>query len=231
MAKQPTTLPGLRRELVHWCRKVWDRGWVANHDGNLSCRLPGRRYLATPTSFSKGEVRPEDLLVLDRHGRKLQGRWRPFSEISMHLAAYAAREDVTAVLHAHPPTATGFSVAGVAIETTILAEAVISLGPRIPTIPFAMPGSESQLETLTACLPHYDAIVLGRHGVITVGEDIEQAYLRMELVEHLARIKQVALQVGRPATLTAHEVETLVRKRTRGGLGPLARGVSGEPPL
>jgi L-fuculose-phosphate aldolase len=230
MARKTTTLPGQRRELTHWCRKVWERGWVANHDGNLSCRLPGRRYLATPTSFSKGEISESDLLILDRHGKKLQGRWRPFSEISLHLAAYAARPDAQAVVHAHPPTATGFSVAGIPVETTILAEAVISLGPRVPTIPFALPGSESQLENLTACLPYYDAFILGRHGVITIGKDIEQAYLRMELVEHLARIQQVALQVGRPQHLTDHEVETLVRKRTRGGLGPEARGVTGSPP-
>ncbi len=230
MAK-PTTLPGQRRELVHWCAKVWERGWAANHDGNLTCRLSGRRYLATPTSFSKGEITKDDLLVLDRHGKKLQGRWRAFSELSLHLAAYAARPDVNAVLHAHPPTATGFSVAGVDIEPTIIAEAVVSLGDRIPTIPFAMPGSESQLETLTLCLPYFDAFVLGRHGVLTVGKDIEEAYLRMELVEHLAKITQVALQVGRPQHLTPHEVETLIRKRTKGGLGPEARGVPGRPPI
>lgn len=229
--RSSTTLPGQRRELVHWCRKVWERGWVANHDGNLSCRLPGRRYLATPTSFSKGEVSEDDLLVLDRHGNKIQGRWRAFSEKSMHLAAYACRPDVNAVLHAHPPVATGLSVAGVDVETTILAEAVISLGDRIPTIPFALPGSESQLETLVLALPFFDAVVLGRHGVLTTGKDVEQAFLRMELVEHLARIKQVALQVGRPQHLTAHEVELLMRKRKKGGLGPEARGVQGTPPV
>lgn len=224
------TLPGLKRELVHWCRKVWDRGWVANHDGNLTCRLPGRRFLATPTSFSKGEVSEEDLLILDHRGKKLQGRWRPFSELTMHLAAYD-RDDVQAVLHAHPPIATAFSVAGVELRTTILAEAVISLGDRIPTIPYALPGSESQLETIAACLPYYDALVLGSHGVLTVGKDIEQAWLRMELVEHLARITRDAMVLGGVRTLSDHDVQTLMRKRTRGGLGPEARGVAGQPPL
>ncbi|MFT7623175.1 MAG: L-fuculose-phosphate aldolase [Myxococcota bacterium] len=226
-----TTLPGTRRELVHWCRKVWQRGWVANHDGNLTCRLPGRKYLATPTSFSKDEIREDDLLILDRSGKKLQGRWRPFSEVSMHLLAYNTRPDVNAVLHAHPPTATGLSVAGVGVDTTLIAEAVISLGDRIPTVPFALPGSESQLETLARSFPFFDALILGRHGVITVGKDIEQAYLRMELVEHLARIKLVAMQVGKPQYLTDHEVEILMRKRTKGGLGPEAREVPGSPPI
>lgn len=226
-----TTLPGQRRELVYWTRKVWERGWVANHDGNLTLRIGGGRFLATPTSFSKGEVREEDLLVLDRHGKKLQGRWRPFSELSLHLPAYRVREDVNAVLHAHPPTATGFSMAGVDVEPTIMAEAVVSIGDRIPTLPFAMPGSEPHIELVTQSFIWYDALVLGRHGVITVGKDLEQAYLRMELVEHLARIQQVAMQVGRPQVLTDHQVETLMRKRTRAGLGPAGRGVTGTPPI
>ncbi len=226
-----TTLPGIRREMVHWIRKVWARGWVANHDGNLTCRLPGHRYLATPTSFSKDEIREDDLLVLDRHGNKLQGRWRAFSEKSMHLMAYHVRDDAQAVLHAHPPTTTGLSVAGIDVDPTIIAEAVVSIGDRIPTIPFALPGSESQLETIGQCLPFYDALVLGRHGVLTVGKDIEQAYLRMELVEHLAKIQSVALQHGQVQKLTAHEVEILLRKRKKAGLGPEARKVPGTPPL
>jgi L-fuculose-phosphate aldolase len=230
MALKPQTLPGLKRSLVYWCRKVWERGWVANHDGNLSQRISGGRLLVTPTSFSKGEVREDDLLVLNKHGKKMQGRWRPFSELDHHLAAFAARSDVTAVLHAHPPTATGFSVAGVDVETTILAEAVVSLGDRIPTLKFAMPKSETHIENLVRYLTYYDAVLLENHGVLTVGKDLEQAYLRMELVEHLAQIKQVAMQVGQPSRLTAHQVETLMRKRTIGGLGWEARGHSGPPP-
>jgi L-fuculose-phosphate aldolase len=230
MAVKPTTVPGLKRMLIHWCHKVWERGWVANHDGNLSCRLPGKRILATPTSFSKGEIREDDLLVLNHHGKKLQGRWRVFSELDLHQAAYTARADATAVLHAHPPTATGFSVAGVEVETAILAEAVVSLGAAIPTLPFEMPRSETQVERIIRYLQHYDAIILKNHGVLTIGKDIEQAYLRMELVEHLAKIKQVALQVGQVDTLTAHQVEMLLRKRSKAGLGAEGRGVLGPPP-
>jgi len=230
MTAQPTTVPGLKRDLVHWCGKVWERGWAANHDGNLTCRLPGRRYLATPTSFSKGEIREDDLLILDRHGKKLQGRWRPFSELDMHLAAYNARDDSRAVIHAHPPTATGFSVAGVEVETTMLAEAVVSLGDKIPTLPFEMPKSETQIERLVRYLQHYDAVILKNHGVLTLGKDMEQAYLRMELVEHLAKIKAVAQQLGNVDTLTSHQVEILLRKRKAAGLGAESRGILGQPP-
>ena len=230
MTTRTTTIPGLKRDLVHWCRKVWERGWVANHDGNLTVRLPGRRYLATPTSFSKGEIREDDLLTLDRHGKKLQGRWRPFSELDMHLAAYNAREDAMAVIHAHPPTATGFSVAGIEVETTLLAEAVVSLGNKIPTLPFEMPKSETQVERLIRYLQHYDAVILKNHGVLTVGQDMEQAYLRLELVEHLAKIQSIAQQLGNVDRLTNHQVETLLKKRKTAGLGAEARGVSGPPP-
>ena len=227
----PLTLPGLKREMVHWTTRVWDKGWVANHDGNYSCRLPGRRFLATPTSFCKGEVKEDDLLVLDRHGKKLQGRWRVFSEKSMHIAAYNVREDVSAVLHAHPPYATALACSGIDVLTTFMAESVISLGDRIPTIPFALPGSESQLETIISAMPYYDAMVLGSHGVITVGADLEQAFLRMELVEHLARVQHLAMAVGGPKMLSDHQIQTLMRKRTGAGLGPEGRGVQGRPPL
>ncbi len=230
MTTTPTTVSGLKRDLVYWCQKVWERGWVANHDGNLTYRIPGRRFLATPTSFSKGEIREEDLLILDRHGKKIQGRWRPFSELDMHLAAYNAREDAMAVLHAHPPAATGFSVTNIDVETIIGAEAVVSLGDKIPTLPFEMPKSEAHVERLTRYLLHYDAVILKNHGVLTVGKDMEQAYLRMELVEHLAKIQAVARQLGRMDTLTEHQVQTLMRKRHSAGLGPKARGVTGAPP-
>ena len=230
MTAVATTLPGQRRDLVHWCRKVWERGYVANHDGNLTCKIGGGRLLATPTAFSKGDVREEDLLVLDVAGKKLQGRWRAFSELDVHLVAYKVREDVGAVIHAHPPTATGFSVAGVDVDPTILAEAVVSLGDRVPTLPFAMPGAETQVERLAKYLQFYDAVILKSHGVLCVGKDLEQAYLRLELVEHLARISLVSRQVGRTDHLTGHQVATLLRARTKAGLGPQARGVVGDPP-
>ena len=226
----PSTLPSLRRDMAYWSRKIWDRGYVANHDGNLSCRLPGRKFLCTPTSFSKGEVQESDLLVLDRHGKKLQGRWKPFSELDMHLAAFKARPDFEAVIHAHPPVSTGFTVAGVTVETTLMAEPVVSLGDRIPTLPFSMPKSEEQVERLIQYFQFYDVVLLKNHGVIAGGKDLEQAYLRIELVEHLANIKKQAMQVGQLSHLSEHQVQTLMRKRNSAGLGPDARGVTGHPP-
>ncbi len=225
-----TPLPSLKRAMVLYSRRVWERGWVANHDGNLTVRLPANKTLATPTAFCKGDVTESDLLVLDKAGKRLEGRWKPFGELNLHMVAYRARPDVGAVLHAHPPIATGFSCVGVDVETTIIAEAVVSLGARIPTVPYAMPGSEAQLEALAKVLPWFDAVLLGSHGVLTVGKDLEQAYLRMELVEHLARIQQAAISVGRPRSLPEKDVERLLQKRKEAGLGPEARGLGSPPP-
>lgn len=226
-----TPLPSLKRAMTLYSRRIWERGWVANHDGNLTARLAGGRTLATPTAFCKGDVSESDLLVLDKAGKRLEGRWKPFGELNLHLAAYKARPDVGAVLHAHPPVATGFACAGVAVETTIIAEAVVSLGAVVPTVDYALPGSQTQLEALAKVLPWVDAVLLGSHGVLTVGVDLEQAYLRMELVEHLAKITQAALSVGRPRQLPEKDVERLLAKRKEAGLGPEARGLGPMPAL
>jgi L-fuculose-phosphate aldolase len=216
--------------MVYWSHKVWEKGWVANHDGNLTSRIPGGRYLCTPTAFSKGEIKEGDLLVLNSAGQKIQGRHRTFSELSMHLAAYGARSDFNAVIHAHPPVTVGLSLAGKAVETTILAEAVVSLGDRVPAIPFSMPKSETQREHLIQYLPFFDIVILERHGVLAGGNDLEQAYLRIELLEHLAHMTHVANHNGGAQSLSDHQVHTLMRARHRAGLGPQARGVTGEPP-
>lgn len=223
----PQTL--LRRDLVRWLEKVDRKGWVANHDGNATLRLEAGRLLATPTAFSKGEIREDDLLVLDAKGKVVQGRHKVFSEIDLHLRALALRPDASVVLHAHPPTATGFAVAGVEVEPRMIAEAVVSLGDRIPVAPYAMPGTQAAVDALDGLLPWYDVVLLGNHGVLAVGKDVEQAFLRLELVEHLARIQQSALQLGRVTTIPAEDVDRLLAKRAKGGLGPEARGLGRSP--
>jgi len=211
-----------RRELVRLCRLLWDRGWVANHDGNVTLRLGPDRILASPTGVGKLQIDEEQLLTVDLEGRKLGGRTRPFSEIGLHLRVYKARPDVQAVIHAHPPTATGFALAGVGLDIPAMPEMVVSLGPGIPTVPYAAPGADAEA-ALGPFLPHHDAVLLARHGVLSWGDDGEQAYLRMELVEHVARIELVAHQLGGVPALPTEHVERLVAARTKGGLGPLGR--------
>lgn len=217
----------LRHDLVRYALAVHSSGWVANHDGNLSVRLGDGRFLCTPTAVSKAAVTPESLIVVDSTGQRLQGTRKPFSELKLHLAAYRARPQVRAVLHAHPPTATGFAVAGVELGEPFMPEPVVSLGARVPTVPYAFPGSDEELRGLQAALRHADAVLMANHGALSVGPDLETCFLRMELVEHLCKIAMVAQQLGGPRRIPGNDVQVLLDKRSKAGLGPQAEGVVG----
>ena len=219
------TMSALREQLLSVSHAIHRYGWVANHDGNVTVRAGEDRYLATPTSVSKGDVRDEMLIVVNGEGKVVQGTYRPFSEFVLHRAAYETRVDVNAVVHAHPPTATAFSVAGRGLDRPILAESVVSIGPRVPLVPYALPGSDAFTDEVARHLPTYDCLILQNHGVLTVGSDLEQAYLRMELVEHLAKIEMLAMQIGSVDYLSGADVDWLLDKRKKAGLGPEARGM------
>ncbi len=209
----------LARQVSALCQDLHVRGWVANHDGNVSTRMADGRLLASPTAISKRDVRPEMLVVLDRDGKVVQGTRRVFSEIALHLAVYRARPDAAWVVHAHPPHATAWAVAGESFwDAPFLAEAVVSLGDSIPLVAYALPGaSTSALET---AMGRADAVLLGNHGVLTIGPDAETALLRMELVEHLARIAALARPLGGARPLPAGDVAILLEARRKAGLGP-----------
>lgn len=216
----------LRREIAALCQKVAARGWVANHDGNVSARA-GDRFVASPTAVHKGDVRAEMCVVLDAEGKVLGGERKVFSEIALHLACFRVRSDIGFVLHAHPPVATGWAVAGEPFfDPPFLAEPVVSLGASIPLVPYAAPGSPTG--GLEDAIARCDAVLLGNHGVLTVGRDAEQAFLRMELVEHLARIALTARQLGGPRPIPAEDVEKLLGARAKAGLAPSAPVVTTE---
>jgi L-fuculose-phosphate aldolase len=221
----------LRAELADYARRLHARGWVANHDGNVTARLGPEgsgRYLATPTATSKAEVTPESLLVVDDAGAKVSGPSKPFGEIGLHLTVYRNRPDVAAVVHAHPPTATGFAVAGMGLDRPLIAEAVVSLGAGVPTVPFAPPG-EAACRALAPFTLTHDAVLLAGHGAIAWGRDLEQAYLRLELVEHLARIALVAHQLGGAQSIPDALLPALLEARRKAGLG-LAASAPTAPP-
>jgi L-fuculose-phosphate aldolase len=207
----------LRETVADYARRLHARGWVANHDGNITAR-DGARFVVTPTATSKAMVRADALVIVDGNGTKVSGRGKPFSELGLHLTVYQARPDVNAVVHAHPPTATGFAVAGVPLDQAFLAEAVVSLGRGVPTVPFAAPGPAA-CAALSAYCQDYDAVLLSGHGVIAWGPDVETAYLRLELVEHLARIALVARQLGGVQPLPSEAMPALLQARAQAGLG------------
>lgn len=218
-----------REDIVHYAHKVYVKGWVANHDGNLTVRLAADRFLSTPTALSKGDVTANDLIVVDKKGTRVSGHRGAFSELALHLAAYEARADARAVVHAHPPYATALGVAGLDLARPIIAEAVVSLGDCIPLIPFSLPRTDPWTADIAKAIVHYDALLLQNHGVITCGDDLEQAFLRMELVEHLARIVHHSMAFGGPRYLDPKDVPPLLAARKKAGLGPEARGL-GPPP-
>jgi L-fuculose-phosphate aldolase len=213
----------LRTELCDYSRRIHARGWVAIHDGNLSVRSGEGRFLCTPTATSKAEVNADSLLGVDATGARVSGNGKPFSEIGLHMCVYKKRSDVQAVVHAHPPHATALAVSGQGLEQPFLAEAVVSLGPVIPLLPASLPGSAA-VAVLEPHVALYDVVLIAGNGVFAWGDSIEQAYLRLELAEHLARIALLAQPLGGPKPLPASMLPPLLEARRRAGLGPQARG-------
>jgi L-fuculose-phosphate aldolase len=219
----------LRAEIADYSRRLHARGWVANHDGNISVRVADGRFLCTPTAFSKAEVTPDSLVTVDAAGAAVAGRFRPFSEIVLHLAVYKDRPDVQAVVHAHPPHATALAAAGRGLHEPFLAEAVVSLGPQVPLVPVSAPGPAA-VAVLQPFVKLHDAVLVAGNGVFAWGSDLEQAYLRLELVEHLCRIYLLALPAGGVKPLPAGLIPALLESRRKAGLGPEARGITAPPP-
>jgi L-fuculose-phosphate aldolase len=205
-----------RHALVEFGRMVHAQGFVAATDGNLSVRMDAGRVMVTPTGFSKGMLRPEDMVIVDLDGRKLGGIHNPSSEIAMHLTIYQMRPDVGAVVHAHPCTATGFASAGIALDQPMCSEIVITLG-TVPLAPYATTGSMELSESLKPFIPYHEAVLMANHGVVTYGSDLRQAYMRMEAVEHYAKIVLAARQLGCTRSLDSQELEKLVAVRSRYG--------------
>lgn len=203
-----------RREIVHLGRMLHQRGYVAATDGNLSVRLDKHRILATPTSMSKAALRSSDLVTVDMDGNLIAGRHHVSSEIAMHLLIYKLRPEITGVVHAHPPTATGFAAAGLALDQPLVCEVVIGLG-SIPLAGYGTPGTSELSETLRPLVSRYDAILMSNHGVVTYGETLNHAYMKMETVEHFAQIALVTHLLGRQNPLKHEALEKLLLARSK----------------
>ncbi len=212
-----------RQDVVDIGRYVWQKGWIAANDGNITVRLDQNRVLCSPTGVCKGMMRPDDLIIMDMQGNQLAGRLKGTTEIGMHLAIYNLRPDVGAVVHAHPPVATGFATAGRALNLALLPEVIISLG-CVPLAGYGLPGTSELLEPMLPLIPKYDALMMGNHGAVCYGEDVYKAFFRMETVEHFARITLIAELLGGPTVLPKGEVQKLVDARQRYGVKASSAG-------
>lgn len=219
----------LRQHMIRICHLLAEKDYVSAMDGNVSARLSTNTFLATPTKVHKGFITEDELLVVDAHGKKLEGRpdKAPTSEIFMHLAIYARRPDVQAVVHAHPPTAIAMTLAGETLARCVLPEIVLTLG-QIPTAEYYTTGSLELAERVGELMTTYDALLLDRHGAICAGSDLVDAFGKMEKVEHTAMITHRARMLGRVRELDCDEVSRLrrigIKYSSKGQVPPICEG-------
>jgi L-fuculose-phosphate aldolase len=200
------------REVVRCCRSLWEAGLIAGTDGNISVRLGPGRVLVTPRGVIKAELRADDLVEVDLGGSRIRGYREPTSELDLHLRVYRRREDCGAAVHAHPPTATGFAVAGQGLPGDVLPEIALLMG-EVPCIPYATSGTPALGDAVEPFLDRHVALLLANHGALTWGRDLAQARIRMESLEHGARILLAARALGRVNQLTRDQIDVLERMR------------------
>src|SRR5213593_4780777 len=207
----------LRADIVEVGRRMYARQYTASNDGNISVRLGPDRLLMTPKSVCKGFMTPDMMCITDLEGRKIQGDRDPSSETLMHLEVYRQRPDVHAVVHAHPPIATGFAVAGIPLDRAVLAEVLTTLG-SIPIAEYATPSTKELPEAVRKYVKAHDGMLLANHGALTVGSDLFSAYYKMETIEHFATISLVARLLGRENLIAREEVLRLQELRGTYGI-------------
>jgi L-fuculose-phosphate aldolase len=207
----------MRKEIIEVGRRIYNRGYVASNDGNISARINKDRILITPTGVSKGFMKPEDLIIVDLNGKKFTGKKNQSSESNMHLQIYKDRPDVFSVCHAHPPYSTGFAVAGIPLDKMILPEVIISLG-KIPIVEYGTTGTDELYGMISKYIKDFDAFLLENHGALTVGSSIFNTYHKMETLEHAAKIQFIAKQLGNVNTLNPKQSKQLIDLRSKFGI-------------
>lgn len=211
------SLQQAKADIIHVGKRMYDRGYVAANDGNISVRLSENRILVTMSGVSKGFLTPEQLILIDYDGNVISGRYKPSSEIKMHLMVYQERPDINGVAHAHPLTATGFSVAGIPLTECLLPEVIVSLG-SIPIAEYGTPGTMELVEPIRKYVHDYDAFLMANHGALTVGPDVISAYHKMETMEHFAQIALIARMLGNVNAIGEEDVDKLLKLRERFGV-------------
>ena len=204
----------LARRMALCCRQLAARGLIAGQDGNIAVRISPTRALVTPSGLLKALLTPSDMVEVDLSGRKRRGRHNPTSELDLHLRFLRRRPDVGAVVHAHPPTATGFGVAGEGFDKYVLPEIILLFG-HVPLVPYGTPGTPELGDRVEPYIDRHDGLLLANHGAVTVGPTLEAAWIRMESLEHAARILFTARALGRVTELTQDAAARLEAGRAR----------------
>jgi L-fuculose-phosphate aldolase len=203
-----------KTEMVEIAKRLYQRDHIGAAEGNLSTRLSDGRIMITPSGANKGYMKPEDLIICDSAGKKLQGDGKPSSEIKLHIAIYNWRPDITAICHAHPLYATAYSAARIPLDRCILPEVVATLG-AVPLAHYGAPSSSDLPETLASLVDRYDAFLLEAHGVLTLGKNLEDAFNKIEIVERYAHILSIAEQLGEVKELSPVEIERMLKAAGR----------------
>lgn len=216
----------IKKEICEVGRRVYQNGFVAANDGNISVRISENEVLCTPTGVSKGFMTPDMICKVDLDGKVLSvsGGYKPSSEVKMHLRVYKQRKDVKSVVHAHPPYATSFAIAGIPLVQPIMPEAVISLG-CVPIAAYGTPSTEEIPDAVEKYLDNYNAVLLENHGALSWGDSLMGAYFKMEGLEFYAKLLAISKQIGGPNELPEHQVKRLIDLRENYGLTEVHPGM------
>ena len=204
----------IKKEICEVGHKLWAKGFVAANDGNISVKVSNNEFYCTPTGVSKGDLTPDMIIKVDKDGKKLEGKLNPSSEIKMHMRVYRERPDVTAVVHAHPPVATAFTVADIDLDQYILPEAVLTIG-NVPTCDYGTPSTMEIPDSLDPYIQNHDAFLLRNHGALTVGCDLNKAFFVMEEVEFNAVICKHAMDLGAVHEISNDQLRKLMDLRKK----------------
>lgn len=207
----------LREQIVETGRRCYEKGYIVAADGNISTRLENGNILVTPSGVNKGFMTSEMLVEVGLDGKHVRGSLKASTELPMHLLVYRERPDVQAIVHAHPPTGTGFAVAGIALDKALISEVVLTLG-CIPLAGYGTPSTDELTDALRPYVKYHDALLMANHGAVTFGPTVELAFWRMETLEHFAKIALVAKMLGREVQLSNDEVARLLEIRSRSGV-------------
>lgn len=207
----------VRRDICAVGQKLYDKEFVAANDGNISVKINDHQIIVTPTGVSKGGMTPESLVKMNMDGTVISSNSRPSSEVKMHIQVYKTNPEIKSVVHAHPPLSTAFAVARIPLNKPILAEAVVNLGV-VPVADYALPGTEDVPNSIIPYVKDYNSVLLANHGLLSWGEDLTQAFFRMESVEHYCKILYYLNQIGSPKEFNCGQVSELIDIRKKIGI-------------